>query len=355
MKLSRTSSKNCLEGRDRVINREHPSGYGYVVSRLKAMENRLVDDGVMQRVLDCDDIDSSLKVLGETSYSLGEMKAQNEFDAVIENELLSTYCEIASFVPDADLVALCRLPYDFHNVKVLVKNLIIVKEGGERSYSLLTQLGSIDSETLILAVEGEDYKLLPHDLDRAVPKCLSAWEQTHDLQETELMLDQALFETMRAKAEKLNMPEVTEWVRVKIDAENLRTLYRLKRLGMEANEALHFLHKGGHVSPEKFVQILGEAVEGWARFLAATVLSGAFGAVQENADIESLIIDMECALDEFSVNVLGRAKYDAFSPANVLRYLAVKELEAKNLRIALVAVANGTDKELARRLLRHVK
>jgi V/A-type H+-transporting ATPase subunit C len=238
---------------------------------------------------------------------------------------------------------------------VLVKNFIQVKEGGERSYRLLSNLGSIPTDDLILAVEGEDYKLLPHALDLAVPRCLSVWEQTHDLQETERVLDEAMYKVMSDKAAALNMPHVTEWVKMKTDAENLRTLYRLKRLGTEAAEALKFIHKGGSFSPERFVQILSEPIEGWGRFLAASSLSGVFSSAQESTDIENTIIDMERALDEFSVKVLGSAKYDAFSPSNVLLYLCTKENEAKNLRIALVAVANGTDKDLARRLLRHVR
>ena len=328
-----------------------------MVSRVRAMENRLIEDGVLQRVIDCDDLEGALKVLGETSYSggLSEMKSQSNFDLLIENELLNCYKEVSSFVPDADVVALCRLPYDFHNVKALIKNIIQVKDGGERSYRLLSNLGSIPTDDLILALEGEDYKLLPHSLDLTVPKCLSAWEQTRDLQEAERILDEALFKVMRDKAEALNMPHIMEWVRIKIDAENLRTLYRQKRLGVETTEAIKFIHDGGSVSPERFVQLISEPVEGWGRILAASSLSGAFSSVQETTDIESTIIDMERVLEEYSLKTLGSAKYDAFSPANVILYLCTKEIEAKNLRIALVAVANGTDRESARRLLRHVR
>jgi V/A-type H+-transporting ATPase subunit C len=132
-------------------------------------------------------------------------------------------------------------------------------------------------------------------------------------------------------------------------------LYRLKRLNIEAAEALKFIHKGGSISPERFVHIISEPIEGWGRFLSTSNLSSAFSSVQESTDIENTIIDMERVLDAFSVEVLYSAKYDAFSPSNVLLYLCMKESEAKNLRIALVAVANGTDKDFARRLLRRVR
>jgi V/A-type H+-transporting ATPase subunit C len=321
------------------------------------MERRLVEDGILQRIIDSEDIEGALKILSETSYSSGinDMKSSSDFDSLIESELLNCYEEVSSFVPDSGLIALCRLPYDFHNVKALIKNLIQVRDGGERSYRLLSKLGSIPIDGLILAIEGEDYKLLPHSLDLVIPKCLLIWEQTRDLQEVERILDDALFNVMNDKARVLNMPHVSEWVRIKIDSENLRTLYRLKRLGVDAAEALKFIHNGGSISPERFIQIISEPVEGWGRFLSSSNLSSAFSSSQESTDIENAIIDMERVLDEFSVKVLMSAKYDAFSPSNVLLYIFTKENEAKNLRIALVSVANGTDKDLARRLMRHVR
>jgi len=43
--------------------------YGYTVARLRAMESRLLDDSVLQRLIDCEDLDSAMKVLGETVYA----------------------------------------------------------------------------------------------------------------------------------------------------------------------------------------------------------------------------------------------------------------------------------------------
>ena len=133
-------------------------GYGYAVSRLRAMSGRLLEEAVLQRILECEDLDSALKVLGETVYSgwLMELKGSSEFDKAIEAELLHVYSEVQKFVPDDRLVQLCRLPYDFHNVKVLMKSAILVRDGGERRFDLLTRLGNISTDDLIMAIEIED-------------------------------------------------------------------------------------------------------------------------------------------------------------------------------------------------------
>lgn len=45
--------------------------YGYAVARLRALENRLLDESVLQRMIDCDTLEAALKVLGETPIRPG--------------------------------------------------------------------------------------------------------------------------------------------------------------------------------------------------------------------------------------------------------------------------------------------
>jgi V/A-type H+-transporting ATPase subunit C len=320
------------------------------------MENRLLADGDLQRILECETLEAAVKILGETAYAawLPGMASHYEFDKIIEEELLFNYRETEKFVPDALLVRICRLPYDVHNVKVILKSGFLAKEGGERQYRLLTRLGNIATDTLILAIEGEDYILLPRELLLALRHAASIWEQTRSLRDVERFLDNWMFLSLRKAAQELNFSDVSLWVRSRIDAENLKTLVRVKRLGFDAQEAQLLLHDGGGISMERLLSLLAEPTEAWGRVLAASSLGGVYASTQEGADIASLVTELEKLLDEFSYHVIKNSKYEAFAPGNVLLYLWQKELEAKNLRIALVAVANGTDREIARRLLRHV-
>ncbi|MDI9369558.1 MAG: V-type ATPase subunit [Synergistaceae bacterium] len=329
--------------------------FAYTVARLRAMSGRLLEDGLIQRMLDCEDLDSALKVLAETTYSswLAELKGGTDFDRVIEAELLHTYEEVQKFVPDVRLVHLCRLPYDFHNVKVLVKSAILVRDGGERRFDLLTSLGVVPTDSLIMAIESEDYRLLPFGLHRLVPQCLTQWEQTKDILQVENILDAGLFSVLAELAAETGFESSVRWVKGRIDAENIRNLLRLKRMDAEAGYVASFMHEGGWLSTDKLLPILNEPVESWPRILSYSDVSGVFANVQDMSDIGAMLVDMEKVLDEYVSAVLGRAKYEAFAPENVISFLWQKELEAKNLRIALVSVANDTDRSVARRLLRH--
>lgn len=329
--------------------------FAYAVARLRAMSGRLLEESLIQRILDCEDLDSALKILAETVYStwLVELKGSGDFDRIIEAELSNAYSEVQKFVPDERLVQLCRIPYDFHNVKVLVKSAILVREGGERRYDLLTSLGNIPVEELVVAVESEDYRLLPFGLHRLLPLCLSQWEQTRDILQVENSLDAGLFSVLAEIAVATGFDSAVRWVKGRIDAENIRNLLRLKRLDLDIAGAASFLHEGGWIAGEKLLALLNEPVESWPRVLSFSDVSGVFANVPDLSDLGALIVEMERALDEYVSAILARAKYEAFTPENVIAYLWAKEMEAKNLRIALVAVANNTDRTIARGLLRH--
>lgn len=329
--------------------------YGYSVSRLRAMSGLLLEDSLIQRILESENLDAALKTLGETSYAhwIGEQKGSLDFDRVIEQELLYVYREVGSFLPDPGLVQLCRLPYDFHNVKVLLKSMILVREGGERRFDLLTPLGNIDGDTLIMAVETEEYRLLPFGLHSIVPAALSLWEQTKDILAVEKMLDTNLFEGMRTIACSTGIEAAEQWVSGRIDAENLRNLLRLKRVGMDLSEVPSFLHDGGFISKEKLLSLVAEPVESWSRTLSFSDAGSAFSRLDDFSDFSALIVTMERLLDEYVCSILERTKYEAFEPGYILLFLWKKEMEAKNLRIALVSVANDTNRSAAKELLRH--
>jgi V/A-type H+-transporting ATPase subunit C len=139
----------------------------------------------------------------------------------------------------------------------------------------------------------------------------------------------------------------------KIDAENLRNALRLSRMNVDSTAALAFFHKGGTIRPDDVAKLMGEPLESWGKTLSYTDIGAALEAVQER-DVQTALSETSKALDEYLIRALEKAKYGS-SPENVILYLLRKEEEARNLRIVLVCVANGLNREFARRLLSHAQ
>ncbi len=333
-----------------------PVDYGYAVSRLRAMENRFLDQGVFQRLLDSEDLPSAMKVLSETPYGkwLLEQQSEDNFEPAIESELKHVYSEAEKFVPDPCLYRICRLPYDIHNIKVLLKGIFSQKQGGQRRMDLLTALGNMPVDDLVMAIESEDHRLMPFGFHRTVPECVSTWEQTHDILQVERILDEALFSLQLRFADEVPYEGVKLFVRSRIDTENIRNIARLKRMGLDPSQAAPFLHNGGSVPVEKVQSLINEPFEGWERSLSFADVSRTLSGAQEHSDLDSLIVDLERSIDDFLSGILARFKYSPFAPENVLYYLWMKETEAKNVRILLVGIGNGAERTVLRRLLRNV-
>jgi V/A-type H+-transporting ATPase subunit C len=107
--------------------------------------------------------------------------------------------------------------------KFLIKSALLVREGGERRFDLLTSLGNVPVDDLIMAMESEDFRLLPFGLHHLVPHCCSDWEQSKDSLEVVMLRDGRLFSAMRKLGAATGIEAASMWIRGKIDAENAGT------------------------------------------------------------------------------------------------------------------------------------
>lgn len=333
----------------------HQEAYGYAVARIRAMEHRLLDAGVLQRMIDAEDSASVLKILGETSYAsaLTSQSGESDFDKVLESDLHSIYDEIRAFVPDKELVDLMCLQYDFHNVKVLIKSIFNVRTGGKKRWDLLTSLGHYPLDIMIANIDSEDYRLLPFGLNTLVPKCISIWDQNKDILEVERLLDHRMFEVMLEMADALDMPGVKSWVRTRIDGENIRSLIRLKRFNFDSARVVPFLHAGGTIDLDLMASLISEPFESWGRALEFSNFGNVISAIDATLNFSELILTLEKVLDDFYLDQIAISRYNQTAPENILAYLWAKEMEVKNVRVILVSKGSKRDKDQLRRLLRH--
>ena len=333
----------------------HQEAYGYAVARIRAMEHRLLDAGALQRMLDAEDSASVLKILGETSYAsaLTSQTGELNFDKVLESDLHAIYEEVRTFTPDKELVDIMRLPYDFHNVKVLMKSMFNVRTGGKKRWDLLTSLGSQPLDDIIANIESEEYRLLPFGLNTLIPVCITVWEQSRDILEVERLIDKRMFEVMLEKAHELDMPGIVSWVRTRIDGENIRTLLRLKRFGYDTAGALPFLHEGGTIDADILASLISEPFETWGRAVEFSDFGKVIGGIDASGGYSDLILSLEKVLDDHYLNKIGTARYSPSAPENIPAYLWAKETEIKNIRVITVSKRNKGDKDHLRRLMRH--
>lgn len=328
--------------------------YGYAVARCRTMESHLLDAQAFSRLLDAYDVNSFFKILTETSYGKYFANKENSnIDAVLEQVLQDTYDEFDKFIPDKNLTAILKLPYDFHNIKVILKSILAAQSTTEKRWGLLTYLGTIAPEAFIEAFETECFSDLPKFFAKV---CDEAWQalqsQKVDVLELEQLLDKKMYSHMLTLANDTKSNEILEWVKLKIDAENLRSLLRIKRFAFQKDKALPFLYDGGNIPVKSMIQLLDEDVLLWEAYLEYEKLGRVFANVKLLGNFSKDIVALERAIDNFLLETIRQSRYSANSPANVLAFLWGKELEVKNIRVIYISKSLAQSREEVRGLLR---
>ncbi len=325
--------------------------YGYAVARVKAMETRLLDQGHFERMVNSSDSGEALKILSETGYSaaLAELDDVYNFEAVLGEELSYTFNTVLKISPIPEMIASLVLRYDIHNLKVLFK----AKFLGIKS-DLLIPVGSIELSKLEHAVNEDNYLFLPGKLRQAANNINDDFMLNRDPQIIDLLLDQVLYEQLIDSAREYESEFLEGLFTRQIDLNNLKTLLRIKRMGLNRDFLARVLLPNGSIALDKLTAMIEEPEESLISMLALSDYADLVNeGVREWTEKGSASL-LEKLSDNFITAYLRESKWVPFGIEPLVGYLWAKEIEIKNIRIVLVGKINKLPAESIRERMRDV-
>ena len=248
-------------------------------------------------------------------------------------------------LPDGRYLEIFRLPYDYHNLKVLLK----ADAMGTQADRLFSDAGCVKVDILTDGVRSGDTTDLPVRLAEALTEGKTILQEARDPQRSDMAVDRRCRQAMLETAEATGSEFLSRYVGAQTDAVNLRTLVRALRTRQTAllEEALM---EGGGVDAESLRRIGEAGGAGLAARYADTHLSAA-AELGEAALTGGSLTAFEKACDD-AVSAASDARFVPFGDAVVPAYLAAKEREWADLRIILMGKQVGADAETIRARLR---
>ncbi len=325
--------------------------YAYAVGRTRALETRLLDRSRFERMIDASSADDALKVLGESAYAnaIAEMSDVHDFESILAAELRETFDLILKISPQPDLIAMMTLRYDVHNLKVLFKS----KYLGIKS-DLLIPIGSLELDKLELAVNEDDYRDLPEKLRLSAEKISEDFLVNRDPQVIDLLLDQVLYDQLIASARKNGISFLEGMFVRQIDLINLKSLIRVKRMGLNRELLKNILLPHGSIPNDRLTGMLDEPLESLITMLSMSGYADlASEGVRDWLD-KGTASRLEKLSDDFITAYLKSGKWSPFGLEPLIGYLWAKEIEIKNIRLVLVGKINKLPAEAIRERLRDV-
>ena len=186
-------------------------------------------------------------------------------------------------------------------------------------------------------------------MSRAMAQAESEAGHSGDLRMAELLLDRACYEEMSALASETGSTFLKDYVALQIDAVNLRTLVRARRMGCEDDVLAAAMLPGGHIPAG---QLKGARGDHLSSLTHGTPLDSAGELAAKLLDSGGGLTEFERACDDALMSYLQRARRTPFGPEVVAGYLGAKEAEFTAVRTILSGKIAGIAAEDIRARLR---
>lgn len=326
--------------------------YAYAVGRIRVLETRLLDKVKLDRMVEAPSVQDSLKVLGETDYSgsVAAMASAHDYETMLRDEISRVFGLIRKLSPEPELTDVLSLQFDIHNLKILFKAHYL----GESNTAYLLPAGTIPPEKLQAMVKEENFRDLPEELQKAAGSVMEDFFATRDPQIIDLYLDRAHFDIMISTARRSRSDFLEGFFVRQIDLLNVRTFFRVKRMGRGREFLKKALLPHGRITAELFLSLLDEPVYQLAERLAMTEYADIISEGVREWQSEGTLTRFEKLSDDFVSIYLRRNKYTPFGLEPLIAYLFAKETEIKNIRMVMVGKINSLPIESIRERLRDV-
>jgi V/A-type H+/Na+-transporting ATPase subunit C len=360
--------------------------YAYATGRIRAMEAHLLDTKRLERYFDAGTVATFARLLAEDGYPAAADPARS-----LELAWQSACRLVRSLVVDARVVDVILAANDFHNLKVILKAFAVywprntagtagtggtTETGGttgtagmtssvaadavprgrgpvvfEQLQPLLQQPALVDPSRLFGAISGQKLRDIPIYLAQAAAAAAAGYQQTYDIAEIDIVLDQRLAKWQAGLAAAIGVPYLSEYLGRRTDLVNLGLLLRTRKLRSGGDYLRHILLPGGSLAADQLVACYGEPVQQITILLRHTWLAP-LAAATEQADGGAAIGRFSQAADNLLLRFIRQSRFVLRGPEILIGYLVRSEMEIKSLRIILVCLRNGLPAGEARELAR---
>lgn len=327
------------------MSRQKDTDYLFISTRLRSLENRLLTRERMERMLEARSNEDAAKVLSECGYEGLEPLSAAALERSLAANRRDTFAELSSMAPNPGIVDVFRMKYDYHNAKALVKCMAT----GQDPQRLLIDAGRVSADRFREMVQRGELGELPDMLRRGVEEAQEKLSATGDPQRCDFTLDLYYYEELRQVAERSGSSFLQGYVRLMIDAANLKSAVRLLRMKKGAELSGTVLMEGGNVSKTSVAAAVN----------TGSALAPVFtGPLQEAASLGDAIVKggrqtaFEKACDDALNAYLQSSRLTPFGDCVLVAYAAAKENEITAARIILSGRLSGVPTASIRERLR---
>ncbi len=320
------------------------------VTITRVLETRLLSKAKIDRMIEAKDIGEVFKTLNETEYSsaVAGITRNEDYENILSHELKRVYKLMREISKDQIVVDLMALKYDYHNLKVLVKEKKLNKDLSH----LYIPIGTTDFQKIKDGFLEGNLKDVQPEFKDAIEAVLKDFEITKDPQRIDLIFDKFYFEHLYKMAVDTKVELFVNYVKDMIDFINIKSSIRLKKQGKDVVFFEDVLLSNGNIDKDAILFALNDSIENMInRFKNSRISSNLIKGLEAYKTTNRLS-DLEKYMDNYLIEINKPSKYVNFGPEPIFSYIVAKEAEIKTLRIIMVSKLNKLSPDATRERVR---
>ncbi|MCZ0717917.1 V-type ATPase subunit [Aerococcus kribbianus] len=316
--------------------------YGAINTTVRVRETTFLTKADYEAMLRADSLADAIAVLRKTDYHVpDDILESKDFEAFLNQSLKANYRELYAGVPDAEVIDILALRYDYHNLKVLFKAWYADKEFDD----MLLDFGHYSVDSLRHAIKTDEGRDMDSVMHKAISDVKTYYEDYEDLNGISILLDNAYLNHIGSIKERIDSPEVETYIEAIIDLENLSTIIRAMKQGRSQGFLKVITSDQGTVKQEELLPLADRHdFDGIISLYAHQAYGDALEDYVGQGDAVD-VVALDATIAEIKAQMMKNANLAAFGPLPSLAYLYFKENEISNIRLILTAKDYGLPKE----------
>jgi V/A-type H+-transporting ATPase subunit C len=310
---------------------------------IRAREHRLMDETAIQRLFQSESEEAVARLLQEADYPQGDI------DEVLINEEFSLDRELRSVSADErfwDTLALFR---DAHNLKAILKT-FASRWSEQKPHLTFDQVADMmlypafSPEKIFTALAEDNLKDLPTWLAAWAADARQVFRKSYDYARIDQVIDRLAHEEVDRRARLLGNAWFWQYLALTRDLKNIEILLRMRRLALGKETFERTLLPAGYLQLQDLSHLFSADDQQIAAWLSTTPYES-FALYVEKYSEKGGPAGFSRAVDEHTMEHLRRAHHTVNGPEVLLAYGLARQMEIRNVRIALSCIKNSSSAE----------
>jgi len=315
--------------------------YIYSLGRVKELEKSLLTTSNIDRMLESDDPFAVLRSIGFFKSS-EEHEDGTEVAEIFRYERVHNRAVLHELIADSPLEDIFLLPYDIHNLKLLLKGKLTGNSAG-KEWAL--EEGKYPKQTLIEAVYDDVSSELPGAIVDDIRNLTEALQNSTQFSSVDYCFDRRLRALQLEIAHNAKNMFVIDYLRRLSDVQNISTIIRRKTHELGRDNLKDTLLEGGTLDLGFLEKVYDSGWESMATAFKPTDHSKWVADALAQIERSNFPAILDTCGAQYLIEFLHTARQHTFGIGQILAFHIIRDLELKVVRTLWIGKAFGYPQE----------